>query len=161
MAFSQRAITQCYVAHLGIVDPSSQVPCGSINNGVQPCCFEGETCLDHSICHFFHPQKNGSDYYTAGCTDASFKAAECAQQCGRFTRSVALSILLMWLHIAPFATQDITYNNETGLWACCYGSEGFNCAVPGHTTIEAPAPEDLEVFNRSHYSSRLLDLQRH
>ena len=75
----------CYATIDGITQPATHNPisCGSYTSAVPHyCCASGDFCVGYSICHFTHPDPEGSSgYYIGGCTDETFSSAACSKEC--------------------------------------------------------------------------------
>ncbi|KAB8071635.1 hypothetical protein BDV29DRAFT_178832 [Aspergillus leporis] len=123
----------CYTLHGGRIQPNFEVdaPCGVTNSTHPhvPCCVKGDYCMSNGICHFIN-QKGGRGYYAADCTDPTLQDPACMTRCGGHYLS------------------DLTYDETTGLWACCsYNSDGKpNCSSATDEKFPAPAPTKLTTL---------------
>ncbi|OGM47438.1 hypothetical protein ABOM_002647 [Aspergillus bombycis] len=122
----------CYALHAGKISSNFEVDsaCGvanSTNPHVQ-CCVKGDYCMSNGICHYKH--SGGSGYYAADCTDPTLQDPACMTRCG------------------GHAFSDLTYDESSGLWACCsYNSDGkANCSNPTDEKFPAPVPSDLATI---------------
>lgn len=52
------------------------------------CCWHGDICLSDNVCHYTHPQTNGSGYYISGCTDPNWRDPSCPRQCGMLNNAM-------------------------------------------------------------------------
>lgn len=137
----------CYVKNANSNEPyisSAQRPCtnttttsSSSSNSFTQCCNPTDTCGTNGFCHFTHAQDAPvTGYYLGGCTDPSFEdPIACAQRC------------------TSDPTQDVIFDEENGLWACCYGSGELDCRVPSDETFAAPGPEELFAVSSSRTAS--------
>lgn len=57
--------------------------CGGKKSGFQTCCSIDDTCESDSICSFTHPQRQGSGFYIAGCTDETHSDSKCNKHCSK------------------------------------------------------------------------------
>lgn len=60
-------------------------PCGGSNGEIAFTCINGDLCTEASICHSTRPVQGTSGYYIGGCTDPTFPAPACSQQCSMST----------------------------------------------------------------------------
>jgi hypothetical protein len=69
----------------GLGPQSQYVSCAGSKtpNGFEACGVAGDVCLEDGICHYTHPEANGSGFYLAGCTDPAYQDSSCQQQCGK------------------------------------------------------------------------------
>ncbi|KAI0472647.1 hypothetical protein GGR56DRAFT_697167 [Xylariaceae sp. FL0804] len=68
----------CFFAEGEASDPRF-IPCGNAAiAGTQACCFEGDFCLDESVCY----DNDTSVTYITGCTDGTYSDARCPHKAG-------------------------------------------------------------------------------
>lgn len=93
-------MVKCYTqTNNTIYEQSDWFPVGYSNNANEffPCCDEGDAGLDYSICQYTESIPGGSGYYVAGCTDPSFNASICSNNC---SKSLNLKTYLKILNLA-------------------------------------------------------------
>jgi hypothetical protein len=142
----------------GLGPQSQYVSCAGSKtpNGFEACCVAGDVCLEDGICHYTHPEANGSGFYLAGCTDPAYQDSSCPQQCGKTNDSEyscsgeAQSILdtnIKFCTTDQLPGPDIVYNATSSLWACCNWDDSAPpnrvCSDPSDDTFQASSPENL------------------
>ncbi|KAE8138618.1 hypothetical protein BDV38DRAFT_244136 [Aspergillus pseudotamarii] len=122
----------CYTLHSGKISSNFDVDsaCG-VANSTHPyvqCCVKGDYCMSNGICQYQNDGVPG--YYAADCTDPTLQDPACMTRCGGHEFS------------------DLTYDEASGLWACCsYNSDGKkNCSNPTDERFPAPMPSDLATI---------------
>lgn len=72
------APTTCYVLD-GTANPSAGYRCDNSTSGDSACCAAGAICYSNGVCQ---QTNNGlQDYLRVGCTDPTWQAAACLDQC--------------------------------------------------------------------------------
>ncbi|KAF7512255.1 hypothetical protein GJ744_001823 [Endocarpon pusillum] len=102
-------VTQCYWAKGQTLPqisglPNSYIPCGEIDDGVQPCCRVGHNCLEAGACY----APDAGMVYTAGCTDRDYASSSCPSKCG----------------ISAFWVGHSYCNGTSNNWSCCDNQHG-------------------------------------
>ncbi|ERF69919.1 hypothetical protein EPUS_05463 [Endocarpon pusillum Z07020] len=123
-------VAQCYWAKGQTLPqitglPNSYIPCGEIEDGVQPCCRVGHNCLEAGACY----APDAGMVYTAGCTDRDYASSSCPSKCG----------------ISAFWVGHSYCNGTSNNWSCCenqYGNTRNQQFFPYNNRQQCWCPEE-------------------
>lgn len=140
----------CYGMHESkITHILIDLPCG-IPNSTNPhvtCCVNGDYCLSNSLCTHIAPD-GSHNYYNADCTDPTLEDPICGTRCGMPTPGSKWGDRQLTEHLGGQGLSDLTYNETTGFWACCWNKDSHKveCDNPSKEIYPAPAPSDLATI---------------